>query len=77
MSRECWWLRLGDVVCLFTPYGLFYFWKLCLDKKRARYTSVSVHPWNDLCHGADSSLESCSAQLGGAEVHGSTPEQQQ
>lgn len=33
MSRECLWLRLGDVVCLFTLHGLFYFSKLCLDKR--------------------------------------------
>lgn len=33
MSRESWWLRPGDVVCLFTFCGLFYFWKLCLGKR--------------------------------------------
>lgn len=45
------------------------FLEAVLGQKRARYPSVSVHPWSDLCHGADSCLESSAGRDGRAGQH--------
>lgn len=77
MSGECQRLMVGGCDFLVLSSWCISFLEVVLGQKRARYPSVSVHPWNDLCHGAASCLESCSAQLGETEVQGSTPEQPQ